>query len=175
MLEAIDGPGSGGGRPAWPHATTWAARLRGWADAADRLVVTSPTDATRAVAVFGVAEDRVVVEPPGVDQERFRPVRRTRADRLRLMRSWLVDRPRGWDESAVIGSVRYRDVDLAAFDDPEQPVLVFVGRFTLPKRLPLLLRAYGRARRDFGVRAPLLVSGGFSWRVGRRASGDRGA
>ena len=161
MLEAIDGPGSGGGRPAWPHATTWAARLRGWPDAADRLVVTSPTDATRAVAVFGVAEDRVVVEPPGVDQERFRPVRRTRADRLRLIRSWLVDRPRGWDESGVVGSVRYRDVDLAAFDDPEQPVLIFVGRFTFPKRLPLLLRAYGRARRDFGVRAPLLVWGGF--------------
>ena len=39
-------------------------------------MVTSPTDAARAVAVLGVAEDRVLVEPPGVDQERFRSVLR---------------------------------------------------------------------------------------------------
>jgi D-inositol-3-phosphate glycosyltransferase len=39
--------------------------------------------------------------------------------------------------------------------------LMFVGRFTHPKRLPLLLRAYDRARREFGLTAPLLVCGGF--------------
>jgi glycosyltransferase involved in cell wall biosynthesis len=174
MLEAIDGPGSGAATYGWPHAAEWAARLRGWADHADHLVVTSPTDAIRAVSVLGVAEDRVVVEPPGVDQERFRPVPLTRSDRLNLLRSWLVEQPRGWDESGVVGSVGYRDADLAVFGDPDQPVLIFVGRFTLPKRLPLLLRAYGRARRDFGVRAPLLVWW-LSGRVRRRASGHRGA
>ena len=40
-------------------------------------------------------------------------------------------------------------------------MLIFVGRFTEQKRLPLLLRAYGRARREHGLRAPLLVWGGF--------------
>ena len=57
--------------------------------------------------------------------------------------------------------MRYRDGDLAAFGDPDLSVLMFVGRYTRPKRLPLLLRAYDRARRDFGLRAPLLVCGGF--------------
>lgn len=161
MLEAIESGGSGATPPRWPHAAEWTTRLRVWADNADRLVVTSPTDAARAVAALGVADDRVVVESPGVDQERFRPVPRSRAERLELLRSWLVAQPRGWDESGVVGSVGYREGDLAAFGDPEQPVLIFVGRFTLPKRLPLLLRAYGRARRDFGMRAPLLVCGGF--------------
>ena len=40
-------------------------------------------------------------------------------------------------------------------------MLIFVGRFTEQKRVPLLLRAYGRARREHGLRAPLLVWGGF--------------
>ena len=160
MLEAIEGGGPGAEPPGWTHAAAWAARLRGWAHHAGRLVVNSPTDAARAVAVLGVAEHRVVVEPPGVDQERFRPVRRPPVERLELLRSWLVTQPRGWDESGVVGSVRYRDGDLAAFGDPDLPVLIFVGRFTRPKRLPLLLRAYNRARRDFGLRAPLLVCGG---------------
>ena len=161
MLEAIDGRGPGAELPPWPHAAAWAERLRGWADQADRLMVDSPTDATRAGAILGVADDRVVVEAPGVEQERFRPARRTSAERRELLRSWLVEQPRGWDESGVVGSVRYRDADLGVFDDPELPVLMFVGRFTRPKRLPLLLRAYNRARRDFGLRAPLLVCGGF--------------
>ena len=40
-------------------------------------------------------------------------------------------------------------------------MLIFVGRFTEQKRLPLLLRAYARARREHGLRAPLLMWGGF--------------
>jgi glycosyltransferase involved in cell wall biosynthesis len=161
MLEAIDGGGPRAAAPVWTHAAAWAERLRRWAHQADRLVVNSPTDAVRAVAVLGVADHRVVVEPPGVDQERFRPARRSPVERLELLRSWLVEQPRGWDESGVAGSVGYCDGDLEAFGDPQLPVLMFVGRFTRPKRLPLLLRAYNRARRDFGLRAPLLVCGGF--------------
>jgi glycosyltransferase involved in cell wall biosynthesis len=80
---------------------------------------------------------------------------------MRLLRGWLVDDPRGWDESGVVGSVRYTETDLAAFADPDVPVLIFVGRFTEQKRVPLLMRAYARARREYGLRAPLLVWGGF--------------
>ena len=98
---------------------------------------------------------------PGVDHDRFRPQHRTVAERVAVLHRLLVDDPRGWDESGVVGSVRYAPQDLAAFTDPDLPVLIFVGRFTHQKRLPLLLRAYARARRENGLRAPLLVWGGF--------------
>ena len=77
MLESIEGGGPDAARPGWAHAAAWAERLRGWTHHADRLIVNSPTDAARAVAVLGVTDHRVLVDPPGVDQERFRPVRRT--------------------------------------------------------------------------------------------------
>lgn len=161
MLEAIMGGGDDGGGPGWPHAQAWAARLRAWATRADRLLVDSPTDRERALAVIDVPAERLVIEAPGVDQERFRPGHRTAPERMELLRTWLVTDPRGWDESGVVGSVRYTPQQLTTFADPDQPVLIFVGRFTTPKRLPLLLRAYARARREHGVRAPLLVWGGF--------------
>jgi len=161
MLEAIE-QGDGDGRVgSWPHAPAWASRLHTWAAQADRLLVDSLTDRARALAIFDVPKERLVIQAPGVDHERFRPEHRPLSERIELLRSWLVTDPRGWDESGVVGSVRYTSEDLSAFADPDQPVLIFVGRFTRPKRLPLLLRAYGRARRDFGVRAPLLVWGGF--------------
>ena len=161
MLEAIERGADDRGAVAWPYASAWAARLRTWAARADRLVVDSPTERTRALAVLDVPAERVVIEPPGVDHVRFRHQPHTVAERMQLLRTWLVTDPRGWDESGVVGSVRYTPVELSAFADPDQPVLIFVGRFTHPKRLPLLLRAYARARRELGVRAPLLVWGGF--------------
>jgi glycosyltransferase involved in cell wall biosynthesis len=157
MLEEIER----GGGTAWRYAERWATRLRGWAAQADRLVVDSPTDETRALAHFDVAAEHIAIVAPGVDQERFRPLRLSMGERMDLLRSWLVDSPRGWDETGTVGSVRYAPEELAAFSDPGRPVLIFVGRFTEQKRLPLLLRSYGRARRDHGLRAPLLVWGGF--------------
>ena len=51
------------------------------------------------------------------------------------------------------------------FRDPASggtaPVLLFVGRFTEVKRIPLLVRAYARAREQFERRAPLVIWGGF--------------
>ena len=43
----------------------------------------------------------------------------------------------------------------------ETPVLLYVGRFTEVKRLPLLIEAYARARPGFARRAPLVIVGGF--------------
>lgn len=159
MLEEIIRRDATGAQ--WPYADRWAARMRSWAARADRVIVGSPTDTTRALALFELTAGRITVASPGVDQGRFRPRRRSLPERSDLLRTWLVDDPRGWDESGTIGSVRYQPSDLVAFADPAQPVLIFVGRFTEQKRLPLLLRAYARARREHGLRAPLLVWGGF--------------
>jgi glycosyltransferase involved in cell wall biosynthesis len=54
--------------------------------------------------------------------------------------------------------VRYDSVE--AFRD-DAPVLLYVGRFTEVKRLPLLIEAYARARPGFDRRAPLVLVGGF--------------
>jgi glycosyltransferase involved in cell wall biosynthesis len=158
MLEAIERGEFAG--PGWPYAPRWADRLRGWAARADRFVVASPTDSTRATTLFDGADGRLAIVPHGVDPHRFHPLQASRAERMSLLRNWLVDDPQGWNESGVAGSVRYGDRDLAIFDSGE-PVLMFVGRFTEPKRLPLLLRAYARARRERDVRAPLVIWGGF--------------
>ena len=40
-------------------------------------------------------------------------------------------------------------------------MLLFVGRFTEVKRIPMLIRAYARAREHFERRAPLVIWGGF--------------
>ena len=159
MLEAINRGDPVAER--WRYAPQWADRMRTWAARADRVIVDSPTDKRRAMGLFDVAAEHVSIEAPGVDSQRFHPQHPSLEERLSLLRRWLVDDPRGWDESGVVGSVRYTEADLAAFADPDVPVLIFVGRFTEQKRLPLLIRAYGRARREFGVRAPLLVWGGF--------------
>ncbi len=160
MLEAIDRKAAAG-QEQWPFATEWAARMRAWASQASHLIVDAPTDTVRALTLFGGGPERITVVPPGVDQNRFQPHEADLASRLALLRTWLVDDPRGWDDTGVVGSVRYTPQDLAPFADPELPVLMFVGRFTEQKRLPLLLRAYARARREHGVRSPLLIWGGF--------------
>jgi glycosyltransferase involved in cell wall biosynthesis len=43
----------------------------------------------------------------------------------------------------------------------EDPVIVYVGRFTEVKRVPLLIEAYEQARPGFETRAPLVLVGGF--------------
>jgi len=156
MLEAIER----GAPPEWTHAAAWAGRLRAWAAAAAHLVVASPRDRERASALFPREPSSVAVVPHGVDTAVFERRHLSPQQRLARFRTWLVEDPRGWDESGVPGSVRYTEADLAPLADPDVPVLLFVGRFTEPKRLPLLLRAYARARREHGLTAPLVVWGG---------------
>ncbi|MEA2481897.1 MAG: glycogen synthase, partial [Thermoleophilaceae bacterium] len=156
MLREIDeGPPAG-----WDHASEWAERLRRWARSCERLFVLSPDAVRRVPDLLGVDPGKVVWAPNGFDPELFdrRPV--TGSDRRSLWRSWLVEEPRGWDpESREPGSVSYTDDDLAAFDDG--PVLLYVGRYTEVKRIPLLIRAYARVRDRFDHRAPLVLLGGY--------------
>ena len=156
MLEAIDrGPPEG-----WTHAAAWAERMRGWAQRCERLLVLSPDAVRRVPDLVGVEPERVVWAPNGFEPEGFdrRPI--TGSDRLELWRRWLVDEPRGWRPGEDAGSVAYTDDDLAPFAAGESPVLLYVGRFTEVKRLPLLVRAYARARERFAQSAPLVLLGG---------------
>jgi glycosyltransferase involved in cell wall biosynthesis len=160
MLERLEAPTG----PPLDHREFWVARLRAAADRTSRFICISPHDAELAQRLLGAAADTVEVIPNGVDTRVFD--RRTIGpdERLDLWRGWLVDDPRGWDETGRPGTLRYREKDLAAFVDPDtgeiSPVLLFVGRFLDFKRVPLLVRAYARARPRFARRAPLVIWGG---------------
>jgi glycosyltransferase involved in cell wall biosynthesis len=155
MLKAIeDGPPEG-----WEHAQAWAERLRGWAQRCERLLVLSPDAVERVPDLLDVDPERVVWAPNGFEPESFDRRPKTGDDRVALWRDWLVDEPRGWEPGADAGSVSYREDDLEAFRDG--PVLLYVGRYTEVKRIPLMIRAYARAQESFGRRAPLVLLGGY--------------
>ncbi len=142
MLEAIEeDPGR------WAHGPKWAERLREWAAAAERLIVLSDTQIARAEKLLGTDPDRCVRVANGFDPETFTP---REVDRAAVWRRVLVDEPRGWAPGEEAGSVRYDHV-------PEGPVLLYVGRYTEVKRLPLLIEAFAQAQ----VRASLVLVGGF--------------
>jgi glycosyltransferase involved in cell wall biosynthesis len=156
MLREIDeGPPAG-----WDHAAAWAERMRRWARGCERLLVLSPDAVRRVPELLDVDPARVVWAPNGFDPEGFdrRPL--TGEGRLAHWRRWLVEEPRGWDESGEPGSVAYRDEGLEPFR-AGGPVLLYVGRYTEVKRVPLLIRAHARARERFRRPAPLVVLGGF--------------
>jgi glycosyltransferase involved in cell wall biosynthesis len=140
----------------WPYAEQWAERLRSWAGKSARLFVLSPDAAERVPELLGVERDRVVVAPNGFDPELFD---RREVDRIALWRKWLVEEPRGWRPGEEPGSIFYGEDDLDAFRDG--PVLLYVGRYTEVKRIPLLIRAYAQARERFDKRAPLVILGGY--------------
>jgi D-inositol-3-phosphate glycosyltransferase len=150
---------------AWRHGDTWEARLQANARRANQLIAISPHDRDEAVRLLGIDASRVEVISNGVDAERFNRHALSPGERLARWRVWLVDDPRGWDASGLAGSLRYGADDLAVFADPTtgepNPVLLYVGRFLAFKRVPLLVRAYQRARSSFERPAPLVVWGGY--------------
>jgi glycosyltransferase involved in cell wall biosynthesis len=135
MLRQIDD----GPPPGWDYAGAWAERMRRWARACERVLVLSPNG----------------FDPEGFDRRPASP-----AERFARWRRWLVEEPRGWDESGKPGSVGYTDAELEPFR-AGGPVLVYVGRYTEVKRIPLLIRAHARARERFERPAPLVLLGGF--------------
>ncbi len=151
MLERIDA-----GPPAsWTNAERWRERMIGWARRCSRLLV-APGSVDRATDLLGVARERIVALPNGFDPALFHP---RRIDRLAHWRRHLVEEPRGWAPGQAAGSVAYSERDLAPFGDGI--VLVYVGRFTEVKRLPLLIRAYAQAQPRFRRSAPLVLVGGY--------------
>ncbi|HEX2234199.1 MAG TPA: glycosyltransferase family 4 protein [Thermoleophilaceae bacterium] len=155
LQEIAEGPPEG-----WDHAEAWAERMRGWAHGCERLFVLSPDAVRRVPDLLGVEAERVVWAPNGFDPEGFDRRPATGDDRLSLWRRWLVEDPRGWDESGEPGSVSYTDEDLEPFRSGG-PVLLYVGRYTEVKRIPLLVRAHARAREELHTPAPLVLLGGF--------------
>jgi glycosyltransferase involved in cell wall biosynthesis len=151
--------------PEWRFSDHWAERLRAAARHTDELIVISPHQRDEAHRLLGIDRDRIEWIPNGVDVERFGRRELTAEQRLEKWRRWLVEDPHGWDESGEPGTIRYSDADLEQFLDAGSgeplPVLLFVGRFLEMKRVPLLVRAYARARERFAVPAPLVIWGGF--------------
>jgi glycosyltransferase involved in cell wall biosynthesis len=156
MLQKIEeGPPEG-----WDHAVAWAQRMRRWASGCERLFVLSPDAVRRVPDLLGVEAKRVVRAPNGFDPQGFDRRPAGPDERLDLWRRWLVEDPRGWDESGVPGSVSYTEEELAPIRAGGR-VLLYVGRYTEVKRIPLLIRAHARARESFRVAAPLVLLGGF--------------
>src|SRR5829696_7032176 len=155
MLEGIEAdPGR------WAHGPAWAERMRAWAGRCERLIVLSDSQVARAQRLLGTDPARCVRVANGFGPETFRP---RHVDHRAHWRRALVDEPRGWAPGEEAGSVRYEEADLAAFGDDrgETPVLLYVGRYTEVKRLPLLIEAYAQASPRFEQRAPLVLVGGF--------------
>jgi glycosyltransferase involved in cell wall biosynthesis len=149
MLERI----SAGAPIGWAHADAWAERIRDWAAACEQIVVSDPKGLERASKVLDVDPDRFLCVPNGFDAG-FAPAA---IDRRAHWRRHLVERPRGWRPGASPGSVAYEEPDLEGLDGT---VLLYVGRFTEVKRLPLLIEAYARARTRFQEPTALVLLGG---------------
>jgi glycosyltransferase involved in cell wall biosynthesis len=149
MLERI----AAGAPIRWTYAEAWAERIREWAAACERLVVSDPKGLRRAAAVLDIDPDRFDCVPNGFDAN-FSPAE---IDRRAHWRRHLVERPRGWRPGSRPGSVAYEEPDLETLDGT---ILLYVGRFTDVKRLPLLIEAYAQARHRFQEPTALVLLGG---------------
>lgn len=146
----------------WRHGEHWRSRLVAMAQAADHLVTVSSPDRATAMTLLGVEPERVTAITNAVDIERFSPQSMTADERRAWFRKWLVDDPQGWTSDGAPGTVRYddRDVDRLVGTDGSATVLIYVGRFTEAKRVPLLVRAFAKARAGASGPLSLVVWGG---------------
>jgi glycosyltransferase involved in cell wall biosynthesis len=154
MLRMIEA----GAPPGWRHAQDWGRRLRAWARHCALLVVPPGAEADAAL-LLGLERAKLCGLPSGVELDRFSPRPLAREERLAFWRRWLVEQPRGWDQSGRPGSIAYHDEELAPFRAGDT-VFLYVGRYTAVKRLPLLIAAHARAVERLGKPAPLVLVGG---------------
>lgn len=145
----------------WPHEARWRERMRRWAGASARVIVSSEPSRADAERLLGIDPARLVVVPNGVDLRLFGGPRAGAAERAGLFRRWLCDEPRGWSPAYPRpGGVSYSPAQIAPLADPAAVVLLYVGRFTAVKRAALLVRAHARARAELGRPLPLVLVGG---------------
>ena len=154
MLRRIEA----GAPPGWRYARAWGRRLRAWARRCSMLVVPPGAEADAAL-LLGLERAKLRGLPSGVELERFSRRPLAKGEPLAFWRRWLVEQPRGWDQSGRPGSIGYRDEELAPFRSGG-PVFLYVGRYTAVKRLPLLISAHARAVERLGRPAPLVLVGG---------------
>ncbi len=154
MLRRI----AAGAAPGWRYARDWGRRLRVWARRCALLVVPPGAEAEAAL-LLGLERARLRGLPSGVELERFSRRPLAAEERFAFWRRWLVEQPHGWDQSGRPGSIGYSDEELAPFR-AGGPVLLYVGRYTAVKRLPLLISAHARAVERLGKPAPLVLVGG---------------
>ena len=145
------------------YGRDWAARLEASARQSQRIICLSPFQASEAVRLLGLPDHTIEVMSNGVDTALFSRSALPSDQRLDLLRHWLVEDPQGWDETGRPGSIRYPLEAMNMFMGPggePLPLLLYVGRYVDFKRVPLLIRAYARARPRFKTPAPLLIWGG---------------
>ena len=146
----------------WRHGEFWARHLRRQVHLADHVITVSSFNRDTAITMLGIEPAAVTAIPNGVDIERFRPRPRMPGTRRAVFRRVLVDNPRGWSESGPPGTLAYTEADLDHLlgVDDDATVLAYVGRFLGFKRVPLLVRAFARARRQFTRPCSLVIWGG---------------
>ena len=166
-LKMLDAIARGDPAISGPHAEWWATRMRESAQRAVATITISPHDRSEAVRLLEIDPETVDPIPNGVDVDLFAPHDLSLDERRSNWLRWLVHEPRGWDEAtSEPGSIRYTEAEVMdAFFDADtgrsRPVLMYVGRFLSFKRVPLLIRAYARARERMAVPAPLVIWGGW--------------
>jgi Glycosyltransferase Family 4 len=128
MLRMIEA----GAPPDWRYAQVWGRRLRAWARRCGLLAVPPGAEAEAAL-LLGVERAKLRGLPSGVELERFSPRPLVGEERIAFWRRWLVERPRGWDQSGRPGSIAYSDEELAPFHAGDT-VFIYVGRYTAVKR-----------------------------------------
>jgi glycosyltransferase involved in cell wall biosynthesis len=146
--------------PTWEHGRAWAERMRRWARRSARLIVSAPELAEEARELLALEPSRLVCLANGVDTDVFtcRPL--SPQARSALWHRWMLEEPKGWRPGAAPGSVSYGRAELERFR-AGAPIVLYVGRYTEVKRLPLLIRAWAHVRAQRGPKATLVLVGGY--------------
>lgn len=138
----------------------WKSKLEKLAGKMNILITNNKNNINTAKELLNLKNKELTFMPNGVDTHIFKKTKLSRVEKLKILENYLVKSPRGWDETGVEGSIRYKNDDLKIFLDKKgdfKPIVLFVGRFLGFKRLNLLLQVVAMMGESFTV----LIVGGF--------------